>query len=436
MGELVKRKLSREVRRVLSSGDANEMGEYLNLPRGAKTICIPVDEEEHTRMIEKPAIFRAYLNGLLEKRPELFPQEMPQGYELHDFLPASVKLGIRMRRIKILATGEVFMVRPSFVMPYMTGYTKDVAHPLFLQRFGVPYWALTHVFGGDDMYWYRMVASFGRNSIVGTTVKDPARLPEDIVADEKHTTLAGEKAYVATVAGDNCVLGAALCTGAGTPELTEGYGVFAEEAKNVNPDYRPETVNTDGWKATCNAWLCLFPKIVVIICFLHAFINIRDRCKRLGAVFNEIGDKVWDVYRAETKQAFAQRIRRLKEWADKTFDDGIVRDKILALCNKSRLFQKAYDHRGAHRTSNMIDRLMKDQDRYLFFMQYFHGHFFSAEMGIRTWAILHNFQPYCSRVVDGHAELECAAVRLNGFRYRDNWLENLLVSASMGGYRQ
>jgi hypothetical protein len=84
----------------------------------------------------------------------------------------------------------------------------------------------------------------------------------------------------------------------------------------------------------------------------------------------------------------------------------------------------------------MVDRLMKDQDRYLFFMQYFHGHFFSAEMGIRAWALLRNFQPYCSRAVGGQAELECAAARLNGFRYRDNWLENLLVSASMGGYRQ
>ena len=333
-------------------------------------------------------------------------------------------------------TGDVFMIRPCFVMPYMTGYTKDAEPPLFLQRFGVPYWGLTHVFGGNDIYWYRMVTGFGRNSIVGTTVKDPARLPKHIAADEKHTALAGEKAYAATVTGENCVLGAALCTGAGTSELTDGYGVFAEEAERLDPDYTPETVNTDGWKAAAQAWLCLFPKIVIIICFLHAFINIRDRSKRLGALFNEIGDKVWNVYRAETKQAFAQRIRRLEEWAKKTLDCGIVRDKILALCNKSPFFQKAYDHPGAHRTSNMADRLMKDQDRYLFFMQYFHGHFFSAEMGLRAWAILRNFQPYCPRAASGQAVRECAAERLNGFRYRDNWLENLLVSASMGGYRQ
>ena len=84
----------------------------------------------------------------------------------------------------------------------------------------------------------------------------------------------------------------------------------------------------------------------------------------------------------------------------------------------------------------MIDRLMKGRDRYLFFMQYFHGHFYSAGLSLRTWAILRNFQPYCSRITANGAEFECAAARLNGFRYRDNQLENLPASASMGGYRQ
>ncbi len=34
----------------------------------------------------------------------------------------------------------------------MTAYTKDVDDALFLQRFGVPYWGLTRVFGKNDMY--------------------------------------------------------------------------------------------------------------------------------------------------------------------------------------------------------------------------------------------------------------------------------------------
>jgi hypothetical protein len=38
----------------------------------------------------------------------------------------------------------------------MVGYTQDVADALFLHTFGVPFWALSHVFGRNDMYWYRL----------------------------------------------------------------------------------------------------------------------------------------------------------------------------------------------------------------------------------------------------------------------------------------
>ncbi len=63
--------------------------------------------------------------------------------------------GVRLRRIE-LHTGSVFTIRPSFVMPYMTGYTDDVEKPLFLRRWGVPHWALAYVFGRDEQYWYRL----------------------------------------------------------------------------------------------------------------------------------------------------------------------------------------------------------------------------------------------------------------------------------------
>lgn len=63
--------------------------------------------------------------------------------------------------------------------------------------------------------------------------------------------------------------------------LTAAYGHFKTEANNVSQDYEPKTVTTDGWTATKLAWQYLFPMITVILCFLHSFINIRDRCKRM-----------------------------------------------------------------------------------------------------------------------------------------------------------
>jgi hypothetical protein len=131
---------------------------------------------------------------------------------------------------------------------------------------------------------------------------------------------------------------------------------FADEAKNVDPEYHVETVNTDGWKATGNAWKTLFPLCIIIYCFLHTFISIRDRCKKkYKELFNEIAEAVWNVFKAENKCSFSQRIRRLREKALEKISKGIFLDKVLALCDKRPNFVKAYDHPNAHRTINMVD---------------------------------------------------------------------------------
>ncbi len=405
-------------------------------PRGSKTICIPFEPEFYSELVKNEVGFRLYIEEQCALHPELFPAEMGPGFQLHDIRPASKKLGIRLRRIKIKATDEVYSLCPSFVMPYMSAFTEDVKNALFLSCFGVPYWALTQVFGHDDMYWYRLSVAVGRNSIVGTTVKQPENLPKDLVADEKHTRLGKEKAYLATTVGQNCILGASVCETVDTKALTKGYGVFAEEAQNLDPDYQADTVNIDGWSATKQAWKTLFTQIVIIRCFLHSFISIRDRCKTWGALFIEISTEVWNVYDAPNKRSFSQRIRRLREWALANLDPGVARDKILALCEKGAQFAQAYDHPNAHRTSNMVDRLMRWQDRFLFNRQYFHRSLEAAELGIRAWAILQNFRPYSPRAIGKRSDGTCAAERINGFRYCDDWLENLRVSSSMGGYRQ
>jgi len=74
-----------------------------------------------------------------------------------------------------------------------------------------------------------------------------------------------------------------------------------------DPKYVPETVNTDGWSGTQLAWATLFPAIALIRCFLHAYLSIRDRSKNLKALFFDIGERVWNVYYAETRVIMGQR---------------------------------------------------------------------------------------------------------------------------------
>ena len=110
---------------------------------------------------------------------------------------------------------------------------------------------------------------------------------------------------------------------------------------NLKPDYQPKSVNTDGWEHTQRAWKDLFPGIAVILCFLHAFLNIRDRCKRHKELLRSISEKVWDIYHAETVAQFSQRIRRLRQWASAITIDS-VQDKVLKLCDKAPPVQESF----------------------------------------------------------------------------------------------
>jgi len=129
-------------------------------------------------MLANRQVFRTYLQQTYQSHPELFPAEMNDGFTFHGFV-ISHKQQLTTRRIK-LTNQEVYQVRPSFVMPDMTGRTDEMEKALYLRRFGVPFDALAYVFGRDAMFWYRATVSLGRYSLVGTTVKKPSNLPANV----------------------------------------------------------------------------------------------------------------------------------------------------------------------------------------------------------------------------------------------------------------
>ena len=406
-------------------------GSASGLCRGHATICLPVEKDEYDGIVENAKEFRHRLDRCFGEMPELFPEGFSRGYAMKDSR-TSVKQGETLRRI-VLRDGRSYTVRPSFLMPYLTARTEEVEGPLFLRKFGVPFWALAQVFGGDPMRWYRMELSLGRHSLVGITVRT-AELPEHLLADEHHTRRDGDKNYIATTVGGGCVLGAALSEGAGTEDLAEAYGVFRAEARDIEPEYAPKTVNTDGWHGTQAAWRVLFPLAAVLRCFLHGWLKIRDRAKHLDDLFFEIGERVWNAYHASERRSFSQRIRSLRNWASGCLT-GVVLDKVIDLCDKRDLWTIAYDHPDCHRTSNMLDRLMRSMNRYFEDGQHLHGSRDACDQHCRAWALLHNFSPWHPATARANEGWQSPAERLNKHRYHDNWLQNLLISASLAGYR-
>jgi len=400
--------------------------------RGHRTICLPVSEDAYTQAVPDPAAFRSLLDEHFRTTPELFPPNFARGYELKDGR-MSVKQRLPIRRI-LLKDGTAYSVRPSFLMPYMTARVADVEGPLFLRKFGVPYWALAQVFGGDPMYWYRLECGLGRFSVVGATVRR-AELPAHLLADEHHQPLDGQKVYIATTVGGGCCLGAEPAEAAGTDDLKVAYAVFKEEARDVTPNYAPQTVNTDGWKGTQAAWKALFKGVVILLCFLHGWLKIRDRAKHLKEVFSEVSRRVWETYHAPDRRGFGQRLRRLREWAGAHLS-GVVLETVLDLCRKGHRFAVAYRHPGGHRTSNMLDRQMRGMNRYFDHGQHLHGALGACRLHCRAWALLWNFAPWHPATTRENKGWRCPAERLNEHRYHDNWLQNLLVSASLAGYRR
>ena len=403
------------------------------VPGNHKTICIAFPDEEYYQVcMFDQAKFRSHLDQLYSQHAELFPGAFKGGYILHGFV-YSKKQAIKTRRIKLVEDNEAYQIRPSFLMPYMIARTGEVEKGLYFKRWGVPFEALAYGFGQDAMFWYRAYVSVGRNSIVGTTVKAADKLPQDVVADEKHSRLQGEKVYISTTVASECILGADLAENAGSKALTEAYQTFKTESRQLDPTYSPQTVNTDGWSATKNAWQALFPQITFILCFLHAFLNIKERCRSCPHLLKIIGQQVWDAYHAPTKAHFSQRIRRLREWGQQHLT-GPVQEKVLALCHKAPHFKIAFDFPAAYRTSNALDRLMNYQDRILYAMQYLHGNKESARLYVRAMALVWNFHPYGRQTqakYDGKRNSPFES--LNGFRYHDNWLHNLLIASSLQG---
>lgn len=404
--------------------------------RPHKRITLPIEMERYNEIVDDCQAYRKWLDGMISKYPELFPENISDGYLLHDERSSAKLEKVRLRRICLKERDtegkeQVFTIAPSGVMPYFVGMTDEIEKALFLRRFEVPFWALAYVFGRDDQYWYRLENHFGRYNLVQTTIKDPEKLPKHLLADEKVTWLNGEEVVIATTVGDDCVLGASVALGIDTPNLTAAYQHFKDEARQLDPEYQPETVNTDGWEATQKAWRSLFPLIIILECFLHAFIKIRERGKHLKETFRQLSQKVWEVYHAIDAAAFRSQAAELLTWAESN-TTGYVLEAVRKLYSKVDRFVLAYDHPLAHRTSNMLDRHMNLMDRWLFSSRFFHGHWTSAERSIRAWALLHNFGPYCPRAKTRQT-YSSPAHKLNGFVYHDNWLRNLMISTSMSG---
>ena len=128
------------------------------------------------------------------------------------------------------------------------------------------------------------------------------------MADEKLTQVAKQQVYVPTTVGGGCFLGVSVVEAADTVTLERGYGEFARKLRlSRQTTRRARSAPTAGKRR--QAWRGLFPKITLVLCFLHAILKMKKHCA--GQLRHQVLDRAWQVYQAATKRQFSQRLRRV-----------------------------------------------------------------------------------------------------------------------------
>ena len=123
------------------------------LPNGSKTIRLVCKPEAYQSLVADRTKFKTFLDAAITTHPELFPNDISKGYVFNGKGRCSAKLdNLQFRKIRLNGTKENYSIYPSFVMPYLIAYTKDVEHGLLLRKHDVPYSTLVHIFGRDEMF--------------------------------------------------------------------------------------------------------------------------------------------------------------------------------------------------------------------------------------------------------------------------------------------
>jgi len=233
-----------------------------------------------------------YLTTVGPQHPELLPQGLAQGYTFQDRYHSRNQGGV-LCRITLKGTQAVFTRRPSFVRPSCVARRDEVEKALSVRQWGVPFAALAYVFGRNALFWDRAGRSLGRPNLGGTTVKRPESMPQELVADEKITWLAGEEVVVPPTVGGDCVRGLSVAEHGTSPGLQEAYEEFKADATAALPDYQPRSVCTDGFTPTPDAWRRLFPQLTLVRCFLPSILKLKERCR--GALRPQVLERAWPV---------------------------------------------------------------------------------------------------------------------------------------------
>ena len=134
------------------------------------------------------------------------------------------------------------------------------------------------------------------------------------------------------------------------------------------------------------AWLRLFPTLLIIRCFLHAFLRIHERC-RSNPLFPRVRHLVWRIYHARSQRNYYYHFDKFLTFARQHLTEEAFK-AVERFKRKRDELRQGLLHPGCHRVSTMLERHMQLMTCCLYMARDFHGHRDSVHLLVRSWALL------------------------------------------------
>jgi hypothetical protein len=352
---------------------------------------------------------------------------------------ARVRLGrLTIWRIQCTACKAVFTVLPHFVLRYRTMRPEVARDALLATHGGLSLELCAVLCHISPMAVYRLVCSFGHQSVVPVLTRCGMPLPSYILADEKHSRCLTEKVYLPTIVRGRVIWHLGYSESKSAAAFTESYGAYQRAALQQEPSYRVRGALTDGFDSTTKSMQTLFPTARLGFCLRHALNKLPDKLIGVSAPVRQGLRAKFHALLHRCRQRKALRVfalgQRLRHFADHlTATLGQEHGERVRHWFEAK---KAgwYAVLAAPKmpaSSTLLDQAHNAIDRKLFMMKYFHHPGGSQPAFLTGLAHLYNLIPYQRRAL--HAG-QCGVEVEGGRVPTSDWMLNLQILTS-GGLR-
>src|SRR3989454_9995475 len=346
--------------------------------------------------------------------------------------------GLTIWRIQCTRCKTVFTVLPHFVLRYRTMRPEVARDALLATHGGLSLELCAVICHISPMAVYRLVCSFGHQSVVPVLSRCGLPLPVYILADEKHSRCLTEKVYLPTIVRGRVIWHLGYSESKSAAAFTASYGAYQRAALQQEPSYRVRGALTDGFDSTTKSMQTLFPTARLGFCLRHALNKLPDKLIGVSAPVRQGLRAKFHALLHRCRQRTSLRVvalgQRLRHFADHLTttlgQEHGERVRHWFEAKKAGWYAVIADPKMPA-SSTLLDQAHNAIDRKLFMMKYFHHPGGRQEAFLTGLAHLYNLIPYQRRALNAG---QCGVEVEGGRVPTPDWMLNLQILTS-GGFQ-